>query len=121
MHFLSFLLKASFTILTVEAFLYMVNSETELQELPLANSTTEVISLLTEAVETERCRIVKRQFYEIFLHVDKITRLYLTASRSDWECFRRLLWPGSWTLFLLFRQLICRGRESAVDCRRQQP
>jgi hypothetical protein len=99
----------------------MVNSETELQELPLANSTTEVISLLTEAVETERCRIVKRQFYEIFLHVDKITRLYLTASRSDWECFRRLLWPGSWTLFLLFRQLICRGRESAVDCRRQQP
>jgi hypothetical protein len=65
----SFLFKASFTILTVEAFLYMVNPETELQELPLANSTTEVISLLTEAVETERCRIVKRQFYEIFLHV----------------------------------------------------
>jgi hypothetical protein len=43
----------------------MVNPETELQELPLENSTTEVIFLLTEAAETERFRIVKRQFYEI--------------------------------------------------------
>ncbi len=65
-HFVSFLFKASLTILTMELFLYMVKPETELQELPLANSTTEVIFLLTEAVETERCRIVKRQFYEIF-------------------------------------------------------
>jgi hypothetical protein len=54
MHFVSFFFKASFTVLTVEAFLYMVNSETELQELPLENSTTEVTFLLTEAVETER-------------------------------------------------------------------
>jgi hypothetical protein len=56
-HFVSLFFKASFSILTVEAFLYMVNSETELQELSLANSTTEVIFLLTDAVETERCKI----------------------------------------------------------------